>query len=105
LGYENFVEVGYARMRRSDYTPDMVANFRRQVRELIVPLASELYERQRRHLGIGQLKYYDEEYKFPTGNPKPVGAPDEIVANAGRMYRELSPETDQSFSGTCSTQN
>lgn len=97
LGYKNFVEVGYARMRRSDYTPDMVANFRRQVRELIVPLASELYERQRRRLGLEKLKYYDEEYKFPTGNPKPIGTPEEIVSNAGRMYRELSTDTDQFF--------
>lgn len=97
LGYKNFVEVGYARMRRSDYTPGMVANFRRQVRELIVPLATELYQRQQRRLGISRLKYYDEEYKFPTGNPKPIGTPDEIVANAARMYRELSPETDKFF--------
>jgi M3 family oligoendopeptidase len=97
LGYNNFVEVGYARMRRSDYTPAMVANFRRQVREVIVPLAAELYERQRKRLGINQLKYYDEEYKFPTGNPKPIGAPDEIVVHADRMYRELSPETGRFF--------
>ncbi len=98
LGYRNFVEVGYARMRRSDYTPEMVANFRRQVRETIVPIASELYERQRRRLGLEKLKYYDEEYKFPTGNPRPLGTPEEIVANAARMYRELSPDTDQFFS-------
>jgi len=98
LGYRNFVEVGYARMRRSDYTPEMVANFRRQVRETIVPIASELYERQRRRLGLEKLKFYDEEYKFPTGNPRPLGTPEEIVANAARMYRELSPDTDQFFS-------
>ena len=97
LGYNNFVEVGYARMRRSDYTPAMVANFRRQVREVIVPLASDLYERQRRRLGIDVLKYYDEEYKFASGNPKPIGCPDQIVANAAHMYRELSPETDRFF--------
>ncbi|MBV6441612.1 MAG: hypothetical protein EPGJADBJ_03298 [Saprospiraceae bacterium] len=97
LGYQNFVDVGYARMRRSDYSPAMVANFRRQVREIIVPLATELYERQRKRLGIDRLKYYDEEYKFPSGNPKPIGAPDEIVANAARMYRELSPDTDRFF--------
>ncbi|MCK6693300.1 MAG: M3 family oligoendopeptidase [Thermoanaerobaculia bacterium] len=97
LGYKNFVEVGYARMRRSDYTPEMVANFRRQVRELIVPLAGELYERQRRRLGLGKLKYYDEEYKFPTGNPKPIGTPDDILANARRMYQELSADTDRFF--------
>lgn len=97
LGYRNFVEVGYARMRRTDYTPDMVANFRRQVRELIVPLASELYERQRRRLGLDKLKYYDEEYKFPSGNPKPKDPPETIVANAAQMYRELSPDTDTFF--------
>lgn len=97
LGFRNFVEVGYARMRRSDYTPDMVANFRRQVRDIIVPLASELYERQRRRLGLDRLLFYDEEYKFPSGNPKPQGSTDEIVANASLMYRELSPETDVFF--------
>ncbi len=97
LGFKNFVEVGYARMRRSDYTPDMVANFRRQVREIIVPLAGSLYERQRRRLRLEQLKYYDEEYKFPSGNPKPQGAPEEIVAKAAGMYRELSTETNDFF--------
>jgi M3 family oligoendopeptidase len=97
LGYRNFVEVGYARMRRSDYTPEMVANFRRQVREILVPLASQLYERQRQRLKIDNLKYYDEEYKFPSGNPKPIGAPAEIVANAAVMYRELSPDTGRFF--------
>lgn len=97
LGFKNFVEVGYARMRRSDYNPEMVANFRKQVRELIVPLAGELYERQRQRLGLDKLTYYDEEYKFRSGNPKPIGSPEEIVANATRMYRELSPETDEFF--------
>ncbi|MCB0527001.1 MAG: M3 family oligoendopeptidase [Saprospiraceae bacterium] len=97
LGYRNFVEVGYARMRRSDYTPEMVANFRRQVREILVPLASELYERQRRRLGVDTLEYYDADYKFPSGNPKPIGSPAEIVANAARMYRDLSPDTDRFF--------
>ena len=97
LGNDNFVAVGYARMRRSDYTPEMVANFRRQVRELIVPLAGELYERQRRRLGLDELKFYDEDYKFRSGNPKPIGSPAEIVAKAANMYRELSPETDRFF--------
>lgn len=98
LGYRNFVEVGYARMRRSDYTPEMVANFRRQVRETIVPIASGLYERQRARLGLDQLKFYDEDYKFPSGNPRPMGTPEEIVAHAARMYQELSPDTDRFFS-------
>lgn len=97
LGFPNFTAVGYARMRRSDYTPEMVANFRRQVRDHIVPIATTLYERQRKRLGLEQLKFYDEDYKFATGNPKPIGTPEQIVANAAKMYRELSPETDAFF--------
>ncbi len=98
LGFRSFVEVGYARMRRSDYTPEMVANFRRQVRDHIVPIATELYNRQRKRLGIESLKFYDEEYKFASGNPKPIGTPAQIVANAAKMYHELSPDTDAFFS-------
>lgn len=97
LGFKNFVEVGYARMRRSDYNPDMVANFRKQVRELIVPLASSLYERQRNRLGLDELKWYDEDYKFTSGNPKPIGTPEEIVHNAAIMYSELSEDTNAFF--------
>lgn len=97
LGFSSFVEVGYARMRRTDYTPEMVANFRRQVRDHIVPIATKLYERQRKRLGIPQLKCYDEEYKFASGNPKPIGTPEQIVANASKMYEELSPDTDAFF--------
>lgn len=97
LGYKNFVEVGYARMRRSDYNPEMVANFRRQVREIIVPLAQELYQRQANRLGLEKLKFYDEEFKYPSGNPKPQGTPEEIVENANKMYSDLSKETGRFF--------
>ncbi len=97
LGYENFVELGYARMLRSEYGPEEVANFRRQVEEYIVPIASRLYERQRRRLGLERLKYYDEELRFPSGNPQPKGEPQWIVGQARQMYSELSPETREFF--------
>ena len=43
LGFNNFVELGYTRMMRSDYNPEMVKNFRKQVLDYIVPVASSLY--------------------------------------------------------------
>ncbi len=97
LGYENFVQLGYARMLRSDYTPKMVANFRKQILEEIVPLASELGERQRKRLGLTDLKFWDEGYKFKTGNAMPKGDASWIVARATKMYKELSPETNEFF--------
>ncbi|MGE5702539.1 MAG: M3 family oligoendopeptidase, partial [Clostridia bacterium] len=97
LGYENFVQLGYARMHRSDYNSEMVANFRRQVKEYIVPIATSLKERQRIRIGLDELKYYDEKFSFKTGNPAPKGDPDWIIANGKKMYAELSPETEEFF--------
>jgi len=97
LGYESFVELGYARMSRTDYDAEMVANFRKQVHELIVPIATKLRERQRSRIGVDTLYYYDEEFSFQTGNPKPKGDPDWIIERGAKMYAELSPETDAFF--------
>ena len=97
LGYKNFVELGYARMLRSDYNAEKVANFRKQVKDFIVPIAGRLYERQRKRLGIDKLYFYDEDYRFKSGNAKPKGSPDDILRGADKMYAELSKDTDKFF--------
>ena len=97
LGYRNFIELAYVRMLRMDYDADMVANYRRQIYQEIVPIASELYERQRKRLKLKKLFYYDEEFKFASGNAKPQGTPDWIVDQASTMYKELSHETNDFF--------
>lgn len=97
LGYKNYIELGYARMLRSDYNAEMVANFREQVRQHIVPIANQLLERQAKRLGLDHLKYYDENFKFPSGNPKPKGAPKWLEEQASIMYAQLSTETDEFF--------
>ncbi len=97
LGYKNFIELGYTRMLRSDYNAEMVAGFRKQIKDHVVPIASELYERQRQRLKLDKLCFYDENYRFASGNPTPKGNPDWIVDNASKMYGELSPETKEFF--------
>lgn len=97
LGYSNFVELGYARMLRADYNAEMVANFRKQVEDYIVPVATELREKQRLRLGLEELKYYDERFSFKTGNAKPKGDPEFIINSGKQMYSELSAETKEFF--------
>src|SRR5699024_2693895 len=97
LGYENFVELGYARMSRSDYDSKMVANYRKQVLDELVPIVVELKERQRKRLGLNEFKYYDEPLEYLTGNATPKGEPEWIVNNGRKMYKELSKETDEFF--------
>ena len=97
LGFKNFVELGYRRMLRSDYDADLVRNFRQQILEGVVPLATQLYERQKKRLGLDRLEFWHEDFRFPSGNARPQGSPEWIVERAERMYRELSPETHEFF--------
>ncbi len=97
LGFANFIELAYARLNRSDYNAAMVADYRRQVLENIVPIAVKLKKRQAKRLNLDSLKYYDEPLSFLTGNATPKGDSNEIIENGRRMYRELSPETEEFF--------
>ncbi|WP_144941084.1 M3 family oligoendopeptidase [Paenibacillus sp. 32O-W] len=97
LGFAGFIELGYARMLRTDYNEEMVAVFRNQVLEHIIPVATKLKERQRERIGVERLRYYDEDFSFKSGNPAPQGDADWILENGARMYAELSPETDEFF--------
>ncbi len=98
LGFKNFIELGYARLSRSDYDASMVSGYRRQVLEDLVPLATKLRQRQAKRLHLDALKYYDEALEFLSGNALPKGDPEQLVANAKRMYSELSPESGEFFS-------
>ncbi|MGE7666268.1 M3 family oligoendopeptidase [Ureibacillus composti] len=97
LGYKNYVELGYINMNRIDYNAEMVKKYREQVREFIVPLATKLYERQAKRIGIDDFKFYDEGLNFLSGNAKPKGESSWIVENGKKMYEELSPETGEFF--------
>lgn len=97
LGYENYVQFGYDRMGRTDYDSKMVANYRKQVYESLVPVVVELKDRQRKRLGLEDFKYYDELLEYLTGNATPKGSPEWIIENGKKMYEELSKETDEFF--------
>ena len=97
LGFDSFVALGYLRLNRTDYNAKMVAGYRKQVLEEVVPLANTLLEKQRIRLGLEALKYYDEPIKFKTGNPQPKGTPEEIVNSGLKMYSELSRQTKEFF--------
>ena len=97
LGFNNFVELGYIRMDRTDYTPNMVDNLRKQVLEYIVPLCNELYEKQRKRLKLDKLTYVDENIEFLDGNAEIKGNSKYIIENGIKMYNELSKETKEFF--------
>ena len=96
LGYEGYTELGYYRMKRNCYTMEDVENFRIAVQDYLVPVAKKLYLRQAKRQGREfPLNFADKDLAFRSGNPKPVGNPDEVIATGTKFYSELSPETKE----------
>ncbi|WP_408010572.1 M3 family oligoendopeptidase [Pseudalkalibacillus sp. A8] len=97
LGYDTFVQLGYDRLTRTDYTAIEVGVFRDQVKDHIIPITQKLYERQKKRIGLDRLTYYDLPFSFKSGNPTPKGNPEWIIENGKKMYAEFSSETDEFF--------
>lgn len=97
LGFNGYAEMAYLRNGHYYYGAEEVASFRKQVVDVVVPLAQKLYDEQKERLGVDVLRYYDEQLCFPDGNATPIGNKDELVRAAQEMYRDLSPETGAFF--------
>jgi M3 family oligoendopeptidase len=97
LGFDSYTPLGYLNKYRMDYEAKDVAKFREQVLEYVVPACAKLREQQAKRIGVDKIKYYDENFIFPEGNPDPIGNSEEMVKWAQEMYRELSAETGEFF--------
>ncbi len=97
LGFNNYTEMGYARMSRLDYNRQDVEGYREAVLEHIVPLVQEMYDAQAKRLDLDTLYYYDLPVSFKTGNAKPMGDAEQLTQIASHMYHEMSPETAEFF--------
>ncbi len=98
LGYDGYTELGYYRMQRNCYTKEDVEKFRAAVRKYLVPVADAIYREQAKRLGKSYpMSFADNALEFRSGNPRPAGTPDDILAAGMKFYGELSPETEVFF--------
>lgn len=98
LGYEGYTTLGYYRMGRNCYDKNDVEKFRTAVQKYLVPVADKIYRKQAERLGKEYpLSYADAALEFRSGNPRPAGSADDILAQGLKFYRELSPETGEFF--------
>ena len=97
LGYNNYVELAYKILCRTDYGPTEVAKYREKVLKTLTPLSVRIHKMQQQMLGLDEFKFYDKAVDFKDGNSKPLGDVNFIVDNAKIMYEELSKETGEFF--------
>ena len=98
LGYGGYTQLGYYRMERNCYTKEDVERFREAVQKYLVPVADSIKREQAKRLKKSYpLSFADSALEFRSGNPRPVGTPDDILAQGKKFYDELSPETSEFF--------
>lgn len=97
LGFSTYTPVAYKVMGRLDWDATDAKKYREQIVKHLVPLSQKIYADQAKRIGIDHMKYYDLPLSFLSGNPKPVGGEEVLVAKAQKMYRELSKETGEFF--------
>lgn len=98
LGYDGYTQLGYYRMGRNCYTREDVEKFREAVRTYLVPVADRLFRDQAERLGKSYpMSFADNALEFRSGNPRPKGGADDILAAGMKFYSELSPETEKFF--------
>jgi M3 family oligoendopeptidase len=89
LGYENYIELGYRRMRRVDYGMADVARYREQVLNHVTPLVARIMEARRAEHGWEKLYAWDEKLTDPQGNVKPAGGEEFLTAQAQKMFDNM----------------
>jgi M3 family oligoendopeptidase len=97
LGYENFIPLGYQKMRRTDYGPEEVARLREQIHQVLVPLAGSIRENQANSLGVPKVTIWNSDYfpRWTLGEMKvPIAAQPETAL---RVFRKLSPNLGRHF--------
>ena len=98
LGYGGYTTLGYYRMERNCWKKEDIEKFRAAVQKYLVPVADSIMREQAKRLGKNYpLSFADAALDFRSGNPRPVGTPDDILAQGKKFYDELSPETSEFF--------
>lgn len=89
LGYKSFTELGYRRMRRTDYNEADVAEYRRQVKQHVTPLVAKFFEQRRREEGWESFHAWDAAVIDPQGNVEPAGDETFLRAQAQAMFDSM----------------
>ena len=96
-GFENYRDYKFAEMGRFDYRPEDCFQFHQAVKEKVMPLVNEIYERKREKLKLDTLRPWDlEAHPEDEKQLNPFKTGDELVEKTIDCFNELKP-----FFGAC----
>ena len=97
LGFDDYIGLAYKQMQRIDYGREDVTAYRDAVRELVVPLCTEIRRQQTERMGLEKLMFWDQSVHDPNGNPKPQGDHDWMLERAQEMFDAMGGGLDDFF--------
>lgn len=93
-GLTNYRDYRWQQMLRLDYTPQDCRLFVEAVEQVVVPAASQIYEKHRRRLGLKALRPWDlDQDLYPIHLPllAPYGSLADLERISGEIFRRVDP--------------
>ena len=96
-GFPNYRDYRFMEMGRFDYTKEDCFQFHEAVKQHVLPLVNEIYERKKRKLGVDSLRPWDlEAHSEKEKTLTPFKSGEELVKKSIACFNKLNP-----FFGDC----
>jgi oligoendopeptidase F len=91
-GFDNYRDYKFKELGRFDYTKEDCYQFHQAVKEHVLPLVNEIYERKRKKLGLDTLRPWDTEAEPAGVSPlRPFNAGSELLEKTIKCFEQLNP--------------
>lgn len=97
-GCSSYRQYRWQQLLRLDYTPEQCIQFAEAIAQVVVPAASELYEKRRQQLGLDRLRPWDlnvDPYNRPA--LRPYQSMEELQKKCSAIFHKVDPELGQYF--------
>jgi oligoendopeptidase F len=92
----------WKQMVRIDYSPEDTERFHAAIEEVVVPVATRMYEKRRKRLGLESVRPWDANVDVFNAPPlKPFKTVDELIAKTAAVFRHVDPELAGFFDTMC----
>ena len=91
-GFDNYRDYKFKELGRFDYTKEDCFQFHEAVKQYVLPLVNEIYERKRQKLGLDTLKPWDTEAEPAGTQPlKPFTTGEDLYEKTVKCFDQLNP--------------
>ncbi len=91
-GFENYRDYKFKELGRFDYTKEDCYQFHEAVKQHIVPLVEQIYEKKKKKLGLDKLRPWDLEAEPEGINPlRPFSTGEELLEKSISVFQQIRP--------------